>query len=128
MSTLELKDESLQIAAVDCSDTELIVTLKDGRRIAAPLWWLPRLRDATPEQRANWDIMPFGDAVEWPEIDEHVSVKGLLRGKPASGAKPPQPPGSSQLPRLASGHLFGSAAACSTSGLPTTAGRICLSH
>ena len=91
MSTLELDDEALQIAAVACSETELIVILKDGRRIAAPLWWLPRLRDATPEQRERWDIMPFCDAVEWPEIDEHVSVKGLLRGKPAPGAKPPPP-------------------------------------
>jgi hypothetical protein len=35
--------------------------------------------------------MPFGDAIEWPEIDEHVSVKGLLRGKPARSAKPDQP-------------------------------------
>ena len=87
MSILEIEEETLQIAAVDCSETELIVTLKDGRRIAAPLWWLPRLRSATPAQRANWDIMPFGDAVEWPEIDEHVSVKGLLRGRPAPGAK-----------------------------------------
>jgi hypothetical protein len=91
MTTLELEDETLQIAVVDCSETELIVTLKDGRRIAAPLWWLPRLLEATPEQRANWDIMPFGDAVEWPEIDEHVSIKGLLRGRPAPGAKPPPP-------------------------------------
>jgi hypothetical protein len=89
MSTLELEDETLQIAAVDCSETELVVTLKDGRPIAAPLWWLPRLRDVTPEQRANWAIMPFGDAIEWPELDEHVSLKGLLRGKPALGAKPP---------------------------------------
>ena len=80
----------MQIATVDCSDAELIVSLKDGRRIAAPLWWLPRLRAATPQQRANRDIMPFGDAVEWPELDEHVSVKGLLRGKPAMGAKPPR--------------------------------------
>jgi hypothetical protein len=91
MSTLELEDETLQVATVDCSETELIVTLKDGRRIAAPLWWLPRLHHATAEQRANWAIMPFGDAVEWPEIDEHVSVKGLLRGQPASGAKPSRP-------------------------------------
>jgi hypothetical protein len=79
------------MAAVDCSETELVVTLKDGRRIAAPLWWLPRPLDATPEQRANWAIMPFGDAVEGPEIDEHVSVKGPLRGKRALGAEPPGP-------------------------------------
>ena len=91
MSTLELEEETLQIEAVDCSNTELIVTLKDGRRIAAPLWWLPRLLEATPEQRAQWKIMPFGDAIEWQKIDEHVSVKGLLRGKPAPGAKRPRP-------------------------------------
>ena len=95
MTTLDLEDETLQIAAVDCSETELIVTLKDGRRIAAPLWWLPRLVDATPEQRANWQVMPFGDAIAWREIDEHVSVKGLLRGRPAPGAKPPRPDRSS---------------------------------
>ena len=90
MSILELEDEALQIETVDCSSSELIVTLKDGRRIAAPLWWLPRLWKATPEQRSAWQIMPFGDAIEWPEIDEHVSVKGLLRGKPAA-ASPPHP-------------------------------------
>jgi hypothetical protein len=91
VSILELEDETLQVEAVDCSETELIVTLKDGRRIAAPLWWLPRLLEATPEQRAQGKIMPFGNAIEWPKIDEHVSVKGLLRGKPAPDARRPRP-------------------------------------
>ena len=91
MSILELEDEALLVDRVDCSQTELIVTLKDGRRIAVPLWWLPRLWKATPGQRAGWRIMPFGDAIEWDELDEHVSVKGLLRGKPALGAKEPKP-------------------------------------
>jgi hypothetical protein len=74
---------TLQIDSVDCSQAELAVFLKDGRRISVPLWWLPRLLEATPAQRAAWRVMPFGDALEWQEIDEHVSVKGLLRGKPA---------------------------------------------
>jgi hypothetical protein len=89
MGILELEDGTLQIQAVRCSDTELTVTLKDGRSITVPLWWLPRLQNATPEQRGDWRIMPFGDAIEWQGIDEHVSVKGLLRGKPAREAKPP---------------------------------------
>jgi Protein of unknown function (DUF2442) len=59
-----MNTEAMQIAAVDCSETELVVFLKDGRRIAAPLWWLQRFRDATPEQRTKREIMPFGDAVE----------------------------------------------------------------
>jgi hypothetical protein len=88
---LQLDDEAFQVETVDCSRTELIVTLKDGRQIPAPLWWLPRLLRATPEQRSAWEVMAFGDAIEWPEIDEHVSVKGLLRGKPARNAKPDQP-------------------------------------
>jgi hypothetical protein len=88
MITLELEDETLQIEKVDCSNTELSVTLKDGRRVTVPLWWLPRLQRATPKERAGWRIMPFGDAIEWEAIDEHVSVKGLLRGKPAPSAKP----------------------------------------
>ena len=93
MSILEVEDDTLQIEGVECGDTELAVALKDGRRIAVPLWWLPRLHRATPEQRAGWRIMPFGDAIEWEEIDEHVSVKGLLRGRPAPGARPPGPDG-----------------------------------
>ena len=81
--------DALQVHTVDCSDTELAVALKDGRRISVPLWWLPRLLEATPALRAAWRVMPFGDTVEWREIDEHVSVKGLLRGKPAPDAQPP---------------------------------------
>jgi hypothetical protein len=87
------------IERVECSETELIVSLKDGRRISAPLWWLPRLLEATPAQRSAWQIMPFGDAIEWPEIDEHVGVKGLLRGRPAPGAHPPGPARASQKAR-----------------------------
>ena len=90
MTILELEDDAMQVDTVECSEVELTVSLKDGRRISVPLWWLPRLLKAAPEQRAGWQIMPFGDAIEWPEIDEHVSVKGLLRGKPAPGAQPPR--------------------------------------
>ena len=90
MTILDLDDETMLIESVDCSETELTVLLKDGRRICTPLWWLPRLLHATPGQRAGWQIMPFGDAIEWPQIDEHVSVKGLLRGRPAPGARPPR--------------------------------------
>ena len=89
MSTLELEDEALQVDSVVLSETELAVWLKGGRRMTVALGWLPRLLEATPAQRAAWRIMPFGDAIEWQEIDEHVSVKGLLRGKPAPGAQPP---------------------------------------
>jgi hypothetical protein len=76
------------LETIEVAPALVSVTLKDGRRISVPLWWLPRLARATAERRASGRIMPFGDAIEWPDIDEHVGVKGLLRGRPAPGAKP----------------------------------------
>jgi hypothetical protein len=58
----------------------------DGRTISAPLAWYPRLLNATPSQRANCQIAGAGYGVHWPEIDEDLSVEGLLRGAPAPHA------------------------------------------
>ena len=54
------------------------VSLADGRELSVPLEWLPRLRDATPEQRRNWRLIGRGEGVHWAELDEDVSVNGLL--------------------------------------------------
>ena len=62
--------------------TELVVTLVDGRKIATPLDWYPRLKSATPGQRANYEIMPMG--IHWPDLDEDISVENLILGKPSS--------------------------------------------
>jgi hypothetical protein len=80
--------EATEPQEVRCSDTELTVTLKDGRRITTPLWWYPRLLKATPKQRANYELSPFG--VHWPEIDEDLSIASMLRGAKAPGAKEPE--------------------------------------
>ena len=61
----------------------LSVRLKDGRTIAVPLAWYPRLFAATAEQRRNWTIAGGGYGVHWPDIDEDISTEGLLRGAPA---------------------------------------------
>lgn len=63
---------------VEVSDESLRITLADGRELAAPLEWFPRLRDATPEQRRHWRLIGRGDGVHWPDVDEDVSVRGLL--------------------------------------------------
>jgi hypothetical protein len=60
MSTLEIDVGDLRAQPVECTATELIVTLRDGRRIATPLDWYPRLDQATPAQRANYDISRLG--------------------------------------------------------------------
>jgi hypothetical protein len=66
---------------VDVSDSALRIVLSDGRELSAPLAWFPRLRDATPEQRLNWEAIGRGHGIHWPDIDEDVSVRALM-GRP----------------------------------------------
>ena len=72
-----------RVADVEVSDDELSVRLRDGRRISVPLVWYPRLLRATEEQRTRWEIAGAGYGIHWEEIDEDLSVEGLLRGAPA---------------------------------------------
>jgi hypothetical protein len=81
MSTLEIDVGDLRANAVEFTATELVVTLANGRKIVTPLDWYPRLKQATAAQRANFEIMAMG--IHWPEIDEDLSVAGMLKGQPA---------------------------------------------
>jgi len=69
-----------QVQTVKCTDSDLIVELLDGRAVSAPLVWFPRLSQATQEQLANWELLGDGEGIHWPEIDEDLSVAGLLSG------------------------------------------------
>ncbi len=75
-------DPSVDPRAVDVTvdDDELTVGLADGRRVTVPLAWFPRLLHANPEQRRNWRFVGDGQGIHWPDIDEDLSVNGLLRG------------------------------------------------
>jgi hypothetical protein len=84
MST-SIIDSGQRIRDVRFSADQLIVDLADGRTIAVPIAWYPRLMRATPEQRANWRISGSGYGIHWPEIDEDLSSEGLLRRIPAPG-------------------------------------------
>jgi hypothetical protein len=64
---------------VAVKDDRLVVILADGRELAAPLTWFPRLMDATEEQRGNWRLIGRGHGIHWPDIDEDISVVSLLR-------------------------------------------------
>jgi len=59
----------------------LSVQLSDGRSISAPLTWYPRLLHALPEERKNWRFIGKGRGIHWVEIDEDISVEGLLAGR-----------------------------------------------
>ena len=70
--------------ARDATVTEdtLTVELSDGRTIAVPLAWYPRLIHATARERGNWRLVGNGQGIHWPDLDEDVSVEGLLAGRP----------------------------------------------
>jgi hypothetical protein len=78
MPTLAIKLDATAVS-VQTDSSLLRVTLADGRELAAPLEWFPRLRDATPEQRLNWRFIGRGQGIHWPDVDEDISVAGLLR-------------------------------------------------
>jgi hypothetical protein len=67
---------------VAITDDEISVVLADGRRLAVPLAWSPRLLDAQPDQRQRYQLMGGGRGIHWPDLDEDLSVEGLLRGTP----------------------------------------------
>jgi len=69
---------------VEVDDDELTVTLADGRRVSVPLAWFPKLLHAKPAQRKNSRLLGDGHGIHWPDIDEDLSVEGLLRGAGAS--------------------------------------------
>lgn len=68
---------------VTVTDDTLSVDLSDGRTISVPLVWFPRLVHATPEERDNWRLIGKGHGIHWEDIDEDISVEGLLAGKPS---------------------------------------------
>ena len=61
--------------------------LTDGRVLSVPLVWFPRLLRATTDERTNWELMGDGAGIHWPDVDEDVSVAGLLRGIPSGEAR-----------------------------------------
>jgi hypothetical protein len=67
------------------TDRELIVHLTDSRTILVPLEWYPRLLNATPQQRRNVRIIGDGEYLNWPDVDEDLTVSGILRGTRAPG-------------------------------------------
>jgi hypothetical protein len=66
---------------VEVSEDTLSVELADGRTIAAPLAWYPRLTHATVEERGSWRLIGGGRGIHWPAIDEDISVANLLVGQ-----------------------------------------------
>ena len=77
----------VRIKDIKVTEDTIVAHLTDGRTISVPLVWSWRLAEATPEQRANYEIMGDGHGVHWPDIDEDISAEGMLHGTPAPRPK-----------------------------------------
>ncbi len=80
MSTLTLEHEPLALSVCFTGES-LTVELADGRSLSVPLAWYPRLAQATEAERTHWLLLGSGYAVEWPNLDEHIGIAGLLAGR-----------------------------------------------
>ena len=74
--------------SLDITDDTLTVELNDGRTLLVPLGWFPTLQCATEAQRKNWRLIGSGLGIHWPDLDEDLSVKGLLMPQQSRGSTP----------------------------------------
>ena len=81
MSTFTVEIEVPFAQDVIVTDEALSVELSDGRTIAVPLGWFPRLVHATIAERDNWELIGKGEGIHWPDLDEDISVQGLIEGR-----------------------------------------------
>lgn len=71
----------VRIVNVTISDETLAVDLEDGRTIAVPIGWFPRLAHGTPAERVSFQISGAGYGIHWPDLDEDIGIEGLILGK-----------------------------------------------
>lgn len=83
MATLAIEIQVPDAVDVRVTEDTLSVDLSDGRTISVPLGWHPRLEHATPAERVNWRFIGDGRGIHWEDIDEDISIEGLLAGKPS---------------------------------------------
>ncbi len=84
-SAIEIRLPSVSDVMVT-ADT-LTVELSDGRTLSVPLAWYPRLIHATPAERDDWRSIGSGEGIHWPQLDEDISVEGLIAGHPSGESK-----------------------------------------
>jgi hypothetical protein len=81
--SIAVKHQEARIKDIKVTEESITASLVDGRVVSVPLAWSWRLSDATPEQRANYEIIGDGQGAHWPDIDEDISAEGMLYGAPA---------------------------------------------
>lgn len=74
----------MTIAGITVAQDALVASLSDGRSTRVPLVWYPRLWHGTESERANWRLIGRGEGIHWPELDEDISLEGLILGRPSN--------------------------------------------
>ncbi len=83
MNTLAAEIRVPEALNVSLTDDTLSVDLSDGRSISVPIAWFPRLLHSSEQERNNWRLIGKGQGIHWEDIDEDISIEGLLAGKPS---------------------------------------------
>jgi len=81
MNTLVIHMQDLRAQEVEVHEDTLVISLTDGRVISVPLAWFPRLWYGTPTERANFEVIGDGNYIHWPDLDEDLSISGIMAGR-----------------------------------------------
>ncbi len=81
MNTLVIETRAASAQGVTVTEEALVVDLSDGRTISVPLAWYPRLVHGTSKERKHWRLIGDGVGIHWPDLDEDISIDGLLSGR-----------------------------------------------
>ena len=87
MTSLATKQLEIRATSVRLSNDALIVDLSDGRTVSAPLAWYPRLLNGTPVERDDHQLIGEGLGIRWPQLDEDITVEGILAGRRSHESK-----------------------------------------
>ncbi len=83
MTTSRVPTETAAAENVRVTDRALVVELRDGRVVSVPVAWYPRLAEGSARERRHWELLGPGIGIHWPDLDEDISVEGLLAGLPS---------------------------------------------
>jgi hypothetical protein len=87
MTTSSIAPETAAVQNVRVTDRALVVELRDGRVVSVPLAWYPRLAEGSPRERRRWELLGPGIGIHWPDLDEDISIEGLLLGLPSGESR-----------------------------------------
>lgn len=83
MSTLTLEHDCL-VQSVEFTEHSMVLGLTDGRTVSVPLTWYPRLNHGSLAERTHWELIGDGEGIHWPDLDEDISLAGILAGRPSA--------------------------------------------